>query len=328
LSVTSPVTDELLVRLVASGWSYARIAEVFGYKTADVVRGMYHRAKRRLSDIKLDDNWVPVAPEGIPKYDDTPIIQAPVLVVSDIHFPTTNYHFLNLALAFGEKHMPDGQRRMLILGDMLNMDLMSDFAHITPPAALTQEFDIAEAFIKRVTKTFDEILYVQGNHEDRIRKKIPDIMYGHRFGRMIYDNFSGHGKIRVSMARRAEIVSRNRVWRATHQNAYSRGHGAVGMAMAQKYRSDIIVAHQHRVGIIRDLYNHYTVIDCGGLFDATRMAYVSRVDSTSPAMANGFVFVDTDGAGHLLTPYPSMTSWKMWGMENEYEKMIANSNAP
>ncbi|MCX8009372.1 MAG: metallophosphoesterase, partial [Patescibacteria group bacterium] len=242
-----------------------------------------------------------------------------VLVLSDIHFPTTDYEFLDLALVFGEKHMPSGKRNVLLLGDVVNFDALSIYPHVSPPYSLSLELDIAEAFLVRLTKTFDNILYVQGNHEDRLRKSLDPVFYGHRFMRLLVDDIaSAEGKIQVSMATRAQVVGSSAVWRATHQKNYSRTQIAVGSALAQKYSSNIIAAHQHFVGIFRAPYGDYTIINSGGLFDARKMAYVSRVDNTSPQMANGFVFVDAEGAGHLLTPYDSMTSWALWGMTQEF----------
>lgn len=313
-----------LIALVQSGMTYSQIAQRYGYSGADAIRGMYHRELKRRRLRQADSyqpTWTDVTTADIPRYDGTPVLNGPTLVLSDIHFPTTRYNLLDLALLFGEKHMPPGRRQVLLLGDLVNFDAFSHHPHIAPPARLGTELDLADAFFSRLLLSFDRILYVQGNHEDRLHKYMSGALYGHRFTRVLTGQ-SDNPQLQVSPETRARVTAGGQTWHCTHQRNYSKLAGRVAREMALKEQANIIAAHQHHVSVGRDPYNRYSVIDCGGLFDQRRMLYAARTDSTSTTMANGFVFIDADGCGHLLTPYATLTNWRMWGLYADARRVI------
>lgn len=307
--------DEDLIALVRSGMSYQAIAERYGYSRPDSVRGMYSTALKRSAAA-----WRAGVADG-PRYDDCPALYGPTLILSDVHFPTTRYDLLNLALLFGEKHMAAGQRQVLLLGDLVNFDAVSAHPAIAPAMTLTQELSIAQRFLERLLQTFDRVLYVQGNHEDRLHRVLAGALYGHPFMALLTGGMNDK-RLTVSLATRARVYAGGQVWHCTHQRSYSKLAGRVARELALKEQANVVSAHQHHVSISRDPFNRYVAIDSGGLFDQRRMLYASRTDSTAPVMANGFVFIDDAGCGHLLTPYPSMTNWGLWGLRDEAQRFI------
>jgi len=236
----------------------------------------------------------------IPVFDGEPHLTGDWVICGDVHLPTTDYtlaeQMLNMARTLELK-------RLLIVGDLLNFDAFSAYEHLVPPLPLEAEVQVAVRFMAQLAERFDEILLVLGNHEHRLLKRtngnISATMLNHILN-------ASAGKLRVSPYAYAVIESGGQTWRATHQRNYSRITGRVADQLAQKYQCNIISFHQHHVGVLRDTWNNYTIIDGGGLHDDTKMAYVKLVDSTLPSMARGFVLL-VNGVGHLVTPYASMT---------------------
>lgn len=242
------------------------------------------------------------------------------IVASDIHVPTTRWDLVELMCTFAKRQMKRGQRRLLIAGDLVNFDALSKYDHIVPPVSLKQELAAARAVMGYLLSVFDHIVMIQGNHDHRLAKLMRGAMDVGDFGRLISD-FANDPRVTITVQTQAIIRSAGIPWRVTHPGNYSRVKGTVVNTLAQKYQMNVIGAHEHHVAVQRDQYNRYTVLNAGGFFNQQAMSYAGLVDSTSPTMCNGWVYVD-EGTAHLLTPYPSMTSWKQWGMAREAAAVI------
>jgi len=240
-------------------------------------------------------------PVRVPVFDGEPCLTGNWVVCGDVHLPTTDYELaeqmLNMARKLELKHL-------LIVGDLLNFDAFSTHEYLVPPLSFEEEVQVAVHFMARLAEWFDEMVLVLGNHEHRILRRNNGNVSASMLGHVL--NASA-GKLHVSPYAYAVIESGGQVWRATHQRNYSRITGRVADQLAQKYQCNILSFHQHHVGVLRDTWNKYTIVDGGGLHDETKLAYASLVDSTLPRMARGFVLL-IDGVAHLVTPYASMTN--------------------
>jgi predicted phosphodiesterase len=314
---------EQMRTLREDGKTFTQIAQAVGYASADTARGVYHRYLRERGLVNALPDWVGKRDLFLQRYDGIPILEGDWLVLSDIHFPTTRWSLLDLALKFGVKHMKRGKRRVLLLGDVVNFDAVSTHPHVTKPFPLSAELDMAADFLQELLKAYDQIVYVMGNHEDRLLKALSGAIYDHHFTTLLTRGLKST-KLTAALTTKARIRSAGVLWHCTHQRNYSILKNRVAAELALKVQANVVSAHQHHVSVGRDKFNRYTTIDCGGLFDQRYMAYAERTDSTAPTMCNGFVFIRS-GTGHLLTPYPSLTDWSLWQMEADADAAVADA---
>jgi predicted phosphodiesterase len=132
-----------------------------------------------------------------------------VVVLSDIHLPYENKIHLRLALDFITDYRPD---LLLLNGDILDAYDISD--HQKDPSragTLQDEFDSSRWFFRAIDQLGCDVVYVQGNHEQRLE-------------RMIANN-RGLFKLRsLEWAKAAELPTRWKVYR--DQTHYHNGQFA------------------------------------------------------------------------------------------------------
>jgi len=309
----NPDTQQRMQRVHAMrrrGLSFSRIGAELGC-SADTARGMYYRWLRQTRQ----RDGAPTSAVALPalveaaRWDNAPVLDGDWLILPDVHLPYTRWALLELALEFGVRQMRRGQRQLLLLGDFINADALSTYAHSAPPLGLNDELDVARDVLATMTRHYDRIVWTMGNHELRIARALDGQIGGEALRRLL----ASSERVDVLGETRAIVVSGGVTWRCTHQRSYSSARGRTPARLALKYQSNVISAHEHHVAVTLDDYGRYVAISAGGLFDQVRLNYASYIDSTSPAMCNGFVFVQR-GAGHLLTPYPALTDWDRWGM--------------
>lgn len=302
-------SDRQLYEAFNRGDTYHQIATERGL-SVDSVRGRVSRYKRK--QISRNGATTPFkvnAPRTIRRYSNIPVIDTNVLVCGDVHVPTTDWHMLDLFIAFGKKHMRKGERVALIAGDLFNMDAVSSHALIAAPYSVADEIEYAAAILQRMFEVFDIVVLSMGNHDLWLNKATEGGFDVVKLARLL----DRDGKLWVTSSSKVWIKQHGIVWRATHQRNYSKIRGRVASDLAKKYECNMITHHEHHVSVSRDESNRYTAIANGMLADEEKLHYVNVFDSTSPHMCNGFTFV-RDGAAHLLTPYETFTDWNMWGM--------------
>lgn len=228
------------------------------------------------------------------------------VVVGDVHVPTTDFDFAKMVSVVGKEELSHKVPKTLIIcGDLINADAYSKYSESAVPNSFDMELDLTQELLMGWGETFDRIIYTMGNHERRLFVA----MRGMFQARHYQDLLGGHAE--VFREGSIEILSGGKLWRATHPMNYRRNTGMLGDILAQKYQCNVIVHHEHHVGIRRDSYNRYTVINNGGLHDHKAMLYVHEADNTSPVMQNSFVVI-RNGLGKLFTPYDTITDWSSY----------------
>lgn len=309
----NPVTDKNLydeyIKLRATGVRHndalRQLSFAYGYKNPKGVAGQIARYKSK--ELKLPEPQASTFHDiarGMSAgmvYNGEPHFDGDVVVVSDVHVPSTNWSLCSLVNYVG-RH--ERIKTLAIVGDLFNMDSYSTFASIVPHANMETEMSFAESLIGFWLSWFDRIIYVMGNHEHRLLHVAGGQISAERFQRMI---FGSNAKVETSLYSHLWIQSGSEKWLATHQKNYNRTPGKVAEGLSAFYSCNIITAHQHMVSKSIDSSGRFTLIDNGGLFDESKMSYVNIRQSTSRRMASGFSFI-RNGFAELVTPYPSFTS--------------------
>jgi hypothetical protein len=245
--------------------------------------------------------------ENVPRFTGWLRLAGDFMVINDLHIPACNWAFADRMLDVAITHLPR-PRKVIIAGDLINGDALSRWQDLVLCTPLADELDYARQFLSHLAGTFDEIYVTRGNHENRLLLSMEGQLHAPQFWRLFSDNRRTHFSIYGYLV----VESGGKTWRISHQRNYSRLPLSVARRMAEKYKANMICAHQHHSAQGRDPSNTYALIDSGGLHDSELMGYVMLDDSTAPCMANGFVLL-RDGVGTLFTPAEyAMTDWTMW----------------
>lgn len=229
-------------------------------------------------------------------------LEGDFMIVGDIHVPTTDYLFSQNILPIAKKL---NIKRLIIAGDLFNMDLFSSYDKVIKDPSWSQELAGAKVLLSEWRGWFDEIYFIMGNHERRFEKWSNGVMTDREL---------------MSLLDGKDIVSSNFGWctvktpageyRVTHPKNYSVNQLNVADALAHKTQQHIISAHEHHLAKGWDRYGNFVVTNIGGLFDFKKMAYVVLDDSKCAGMKKGFAAL-VNGVIYPFGEYP-FTDWDWW----------------
>lgn len=325
-------TDRQLYELHCAGQTYTQIANDLSLSVCSVRSRVSRYRRKHFDSIQTAaPTCFTISPEDRPAFAQvnyvkaTPKAAGDALILSDIHVPTTDWHLLHLACAFARRHMPAGKRRLCLIGDLFNFDALGKHDTIMPQTSIEDEMKVAEYTLAYMLDTFDMIDFVMGNHDDRFMRHMHGQLTADRFSKMLTRIDYG-ARLKFYGVYQMWLMSGGVSWRLTHQRPYSVYVGAVADELARKYQTNIVTTHEHHVGVGRTRDNRYTWIANGSLMDYESAYYVGGRDTKGLVMKQGFTFI-RDGVGHLLTPYPTMTDWSLWGMQADAQMAIASAQA-
>ena len=244
-------------------------------------------------------------PKSEYKWNKPPVFKGNATVTGDLHMPYLDYDLAENLLRASEIILPE-PRRLIIAGDLFNMDAFSPF----PPtnvrrATFKEEVASAKNFLNAARNVFDTVEVLVGNHERRLIYITRGELSSSDLGLVVnVDDVNFH------VYSWGILETESGPWRITHQKNYSRNAQSVGVKLAHKYRQHIITHHQHRISKGYDDSGKSVVIDNGCLADPEKLDYVNLVDSTTPVMNRGFTIV-RNGSGTLFGKGDEFTDWDL-----------------
>lgn len=292
------IPDKALLELNQKGKTFDELAEMLGV-TRGIVAGRIYRYKQSLRKNGIEPN------PGLFNINiGHPFeLAGDWMVVGDVHVPCTDYDFASLMPLVAKKQRI---KNLLVAGDLYSMDAFSTYPKRIDHATWHQEKAAAIQLMAEWTRAFDRVVLLMGNHERRLEK----FAEGAFDAEDVFAELKGSGKVEASNFGWCTIKTKTGMWRATHQRNYSINQLVVVDQLAHKYQMNIIGHHEHHLAIGWDRYKNYIVINNGGLFDVTKMAYVNMDDSKSSGMAKGFTMLK-NGHPHVFGESP-FTDWNRW----------------
>lgn len=306
--------------LIANGISPKEAAEALGVNR-HTLRGRMSEARRKgaMSDVELP-KIVPFTgesalPNTLSEYTaHLRLAFDSVMIAGDLHAPTFNRSLTARMCEMAARHLR-GHKTLLLVGDSWNGDRDSVHAPHGGEMSRSGEFAVVKTVLRHLLGTFDDIYMTPGNH---LRKRyLATLGADVTMAEVVRVITQGDDDKRVHLSPYdlMEVTSGGARWVCTHQYQYSKLKLRVADELALKYQANIITFHQHHTAMGRDRFDRYTIVDCGGLHEAAQMGYIGLVPSTRNVPNAGFVFL-RDGTAHLMTPYATMTDWRMWGMDD------------
>lgn len=225
------------------------------------------------------------------------------MIVGDIHVPCTDY---DLAMSVVRVAKRAKLKRLLIAGDLFNLDGFSKYLAILNPPSFDQEIKAATHLFAKWLEWFDEVIFLPGNHDYRLPKYTRGAFDMEKLLQLVNTS----GKVRTSNFAWCEIQTGAGLWRVTHPANYRKNPMSVANELAKKFGCNMITFHEHHLGKTWDDSGTRVVVNGGGLFDPSKIAYVALEDTTSPTMTPGFVMLK-NGIATCFGKAP-FTDWSIW----------------
>lgn len=232
-----------------------------------------------------------VRPSRYPRYDAPPTIDGDVLILSDLQIPFHDARWIARCLCVARAWRVN---RLLLNGDIVDLAAFSIFVNAGTPDS-EQELDECERTIAGVIDGFERVLWIKGNHENRLSNRVGTNITTRRVGKLI-----GVDDAIETSEYYFALVGDD--WLIEHPKNSSIIPARVAAQLAAKFHRNVITGHGHTHGTAQDVSGKYISIDAGVCCDPERMSYAALRHSTRPAMTRGAVIlrVGDDGKHHPI----------------------------
>ena len=325
--------DAELLRLKNSGKSWAEIGEILGRTYASV--------NMRYTHINVPYAVLPSSSQ--PKYDSPLVTTGNALVLPDTEFPYHDADFINKVLELSacwkitncvlagdavhfdslssfdpswidEKDKSgldtDKRNELMDFAETLPEDkklaLLDLVESIDEPPAenISEEIKISRSMLRRIGDTFQDVVFVIGNHEGRLLRTMNSPLFSKFLIQFIgVDN----PVFRIAPYYYSLIETIKGTFRVVHPKGAAK---STSTQLASKFQQHILMAHSHRWAHQYDISGQFHAIQMGCCVDESRLAYVGQRDNTSDKHKLGAVIV-RDGFPYLLGEETPFEKYKM-----------------
>lgn len=229
------------------------------------------------------------------------ITKESILLIGDAQVPFQDIGFI--------RHVKDvakawGIRSCVWGGDMVDFHALSPFFGRAKGEADDELSEDAEGLIE-IAEGFDRIVWIRGNHEDRLSRAINKWLRSDRIRMML-------GLSDVIKASDYYHCLIGREWIAEHPKSTSEIPARAAVWLAEKYNRNVIMFHNHLTGWAQTRDGVHLGIEAGMCADVDKMEWVSLRHSKRPQMTQGAVILRWNG--HQYYPY-QLTRWTDWDFE-------------
>lgn len=233
----------------------------------------------------------------------TPLeISGDFVICGDVHVPYTDWRMALRVAGVARKELKR-PRKLIVAGDFWNYDAYSHYPPVMLLPSWQTEKRAGKALAQAWAATFDEIIFLMGNHERRKQKATA----GEEDDEDIFSPLASVAKIRSTCYGWATVHSGGQVWRISHPRNYSINQLTTADSLAQKYACNVLSFHEHHLAQGYDRYGRHVIANGGCLVDPDKLGYAVLDDSKSAGMKKGFAMLR---AG-VLTLYGS-EPWTNW----------------
>jgi hypothetical protein len=317
----SKVQDQQLLQLKNIGKSWSEIAEIMGRS--------YSSCNMRWTHIHVPHAILTESPQQ--KYDKPLVTVGNATVLPDTEFPYHNAEFINKVLELSAKwkitncvlagdavHFDsltgwdpswkeedksglDTDKRnelmdfMDTLPDEFKQEGIELIETIDEPAAdnISDEIKISRAMLRRIGESFQDVVFVIGNHEGRLLRTMNSPLFAKDLLQFIGID---DPVFRIAPYYYSLIETCKGTFRVVHPKGAAK---STATQLASKTQQHILMAHSHRWAHQYDISGTYHAIQMGCCVDESRLAYVGQRDNTSDKHKLGAVII-RDGFPYLL----------------------------
>jgi len=247
------------------------------------------------------------------KYDKELHLTGDYMLTGDWHIPFHDPDLTKKLFAVAKRF---GIKKLACVGDLMELDAFKTY--LDKSTSWQYEKQKARNVIKALLTWFDEIVWLIGNHEIRLWKRVQGMGDEEDIFQMVLEGEMTR-KVKYSTYPYAIV---NESWMIVHPKSYSRLQSRNAYFLASKYLPDlmakgnspngrygVVAFHGHLGGEGTDISGHYRVADGMCMVDPMKVAYKTVKVDTSPEWRQGF-FMLWD---NFLYPLPAKdTDWNFW----------------
>lgn len=299
----------------------------------------YAALRMKLTELLQFDGFRSVPDSAYPDWDMAPELIGDALIMGDMHIPYHNAAHVNRCMLAARSL---GVRRLILAGDALDMRAFShwpedfeDSEKIVASNNLRKELTtlaagvdpvVAEAIYSLLDKTqpelgnigdeirtardifsimdesFDEVLYVMGNHETWVTKAIKKTISNADFARLFIGDMP---RWKVTPYYWCRLISGGEPFQIEHPKNSGKGSSK---KMAPIFNCNIIMLHNHHFSVQTDPSGRWLAIEPGMCADDSKIQYDNQRHGTHDKHITGAVLVK-DGKVHFLNQF---TDWSLY----------------
>ena len=218
-------------------------------------------------------------------------------VTADWHVPLYDAGLVNKFLDEANK----GEfKNLLIAGDFLNGDSLSQYYPKQKSAGIEKEVSEAKALMETLCQNFSNIVFTMGNHDYRYTKAAE---YRESFVESMTEVFKDvprHGcRLKFSNLDHCYLTSNKERYFIAHPSTYSKNPLNNPLAIAEVKKCHTLTAHTHHCAMGWDPSGEYIVGELGGFFNIQQTEYLQGT-TTYPNWCNGYWFIK-NGKPYMVT---------------------------
>lgn len=236
-----------------------------------------------------------------PSFLDQPIRHSGAIAVSaDWHIPLVDWAYAN---TFLDHCAEEDVKTLAIAGDFFNHDALSAYDYKQASADLATELSEATHIMRELVSQFDKIIFVWGNHDARFHKALQYQLSFSASMRMCFGELGEEAleKIQFSNLDHFYVDTPGSVTYVCHPKNYTSSPLTTARKLAAKVECNVITAHSHHAAMGFDVSGRHVCVEAGGLFDASRTAYLQR-STTFPTWKQGYSLISAEGHISMYTP--------------------------
>lgn len=207
-------------------------------------------------------------------------------VTADWHVPLYDAELVNKFLDDAAEY-----KNLLIAGDFLNGDSLSQYMPKQKSAGIEKELYEAKSLMEILCANFKHILFLKGNHDYRYTKSAE---YRESFVESMTEVFKDvprHGaRLGFSNLDHCYIISNKQKYFIAHPATYSKNPLNNPLAISDIKKCHVLTAHTHHCAMGWDPSGEFVVGELGGFFNIAQTEYLQGT-TAYPNWSNGYWFI-------------------------------------
>jgi predicted phosphodiesterase len=215
------------------------------------------------------------------------------LVIADLHTPYHSKEMLELAMLVSSDPKY-GVSDVIIAGDLFDLSSASSHPANEYRSQISSDIESAGNVIKYISSFphINRVTVLNGNHDERLAKRSgTNLSLRHLVNAAIGDKYVQADVVVTEY----DYVEYNDSWLIGHLSTYSRRPGEVARRIAELYKKNVAVGHDHIQGYTSTLDGKYIAISMGAMFSnnsgSTPFWYKERRLTDMPRMSLGFLIL-------------------------------------
>lgn len=209
-------------------------------------------------------------------------------VTADWHVPLYDAKLVNMFL---EDANFRGLTNLIIAGDYLNGDSLSQYYPKQRSAGIEKEVSEARNLMEVLANNFKQIVFLKGNHDYRYVKSTE---YRTDFVTAMQEVFDGTNlngsRLKFTNLDHVYLNSNGEKYFIAHPTSYSKSPLNNPIAVAEVKKCHVLTGHTHHCAMGWDASGEFVVGELGGFFNIPQTEYLQGT-TTYPNWCNGYWFI-------------------------------------